>query len=67
MNPNVISIQIITNKNSGDYCILHCALPDAGWPYKENSLALTFHAAQGTGKAYCEKHFPNIKINVVTD
>jgi hypothetical protein len=61
-----ITIREITvlETSTTDKLFLHTELPTACYPFK-GSESLRLDAAQGTGKAYCEKHFPGVPVRFV--
>lgn len=64
MNLKITSITLLCYKMGSDVIYLHTELKDAAWPY-EDTLSIKFIATKGSGKAYCEKNFPGVKIKVV--
>lgn len=64
MNVHVTNITILEGKGL-DGVFVYTALPFPLEFQCEDPLILHFDATPGTGKAYAEKHFPDVPIQVV--
>jgi hypothetical protein len=60
--PIYLEVTRITIVPSGtDKLILHVGLPEGCYPFKGDA-SVTMEVAQGNGWSYCQKHFPGVPV-----
>ena len=64
MNVNVDKIFILVRDGFMDYVTLETDFPSPVPAVSKQSNVFMFQAEHGTGKTYCEQHFPGIPIEV---
>ena len=60
----VTGVKILVSYGT-DKVILYTNLPQGTWPFNEGGETLTLEVAKGKGREYCEKHFPDVGVEMI--
>jgi hypothetical protein len=63
----ITEVKIMTGNSGPDIIWFNLNKPSGCWPYEENGLQLKAECANGKGKEYVTKNFPNLKSILFLD